>query len=400
MNIKLIAPVLIASASILSANAFAQDTGLWDGKFKKRFYIGIGAGLSNLDPDTSDVPGVDVVDDSDAAGLLTLGLDFSRRFTAELQFADLGEVGLTGGNAIGYSEVTVSGLYYIWNGLAGSDFLDYDGLDRRAGLSFYGRFGVGVLDNDQNGTIGFERENDAQLVLGLGAEYALRFGLGIRAEFISYDSDAQFGGLSLLYRFGGRRQETKEPALNLPTIPTPKPVETLPTLPPPPPPPPPPEFLPPVDESPEPLVSVTPEDNDGDGVNNELDECNQTPLGTPVGADGCALFNGTLDGVNFLSGSDTLTDNARLILDDAISTIETFPDVRISVQAHTDSAGTEDANLDLSRRRALAVVRYLTAQGVSIDRLEARAFGEARPIADNSTRAGRLLNRRVEFRTF
>ena len=148
------------------------------------------------------------------------------------------------------------------------------------------------------------------------------------------------------------------------------------------------------------MVSVTPEDNDGDGVNNELDECNQTPLGTPVGADGCALFNGTLDGVNFLSGSDTLTDNARLILDDAISTIETFPDVRISVQAHTDSAGSEDANLDLSRRRALAVVRYLTAQGVSIDRLEARAFGEARPIADNSTRAGRLLNRRVEFRTF
>ena len=141
-----------------------------------------------------------------------------------------------------------------------------------------------------------------RLVLGLGAEYALRFGLGIRAEFISYDSDAQFGGLSLLYRFGGRRQETKEPALNLPTIPTPKPVETLPTLPPPPPPPPPHEFLPPVDESPEPLVSVTPEDNDGDGVNNELDECNQTPLGTPVGADGCALFNGTLDGVNFLSG--------------------------------------------------------------------------------------------------
>ena len=74
--------------------------------------------------------------------------------------------------------------------------------------------------------------------------------------------------------------------------------------------------------------------------------------------------------------------------------------MRISVQAHTDSAGSEDANLDLSRRRALAVVRYLTAQGVSIDRLEARAFGEARPIADNSTRAGRLLNRRVEFRTF
>ena len=395
MNTKLIAPVLIASASILSANVFAQDTGLSNGKFKKRFYIGVGAGQSSLEPDTSGVPGIEIVDDTDTAGIVTLGLDFSRRFTAELQFADLGEVGLTGGNAIGYTEFSVSGLYYFWNGLAGSEFLQFDGLDQRTGLSFYGRLGLGAQDNQQNGIIGFERENDGQLVLGLGVEYGLRFGLGIRAEFISYEQDAQYGGLSLLYRFGGRRQAVKEPELNLPTIPAP--VETLPA---PPPLPPQPEFLPPSDESPEAFVSVTPEDNDGDGVNNELDDCKQTPLGTPVGADGCALFNGTLDGVNFLSGSDTLTDNARAILDGAVSTIKAFPDVRISVQAHTDSAGAEDANLDLSRRRALAVVRYLTAQGVSLDRLEARAFGESRPIADNSTRAGRLLNRRVEFRTF
>jgi len=52
----------------------------------------------------------------------------------------------------------------------------------------------------------------------------------------------------------------------------------------------------------------------------------------------------------------------------------------------------------LSRNRALAVVRYLIAQGVPIERMEARAFGETAPIADNNTRAGRLLNRRVEFR--
>ena len=95
-----------------------------------------------------------------------------------------------------------------------------------------------------------------------------------------------------------------------------------------------------------------------------------------------------------------MTDTARSILDDVASTLNDFPDVRVSVQAHTDNRGLEAANLTLSRNRALAVVRYLTAQGIALDRLEARAFGEDQPIADNNTRAGRLLNRRVEFRSF
>jgi len=111
------------------------------------------------------------------------------------------------------------------------------------------------------------------------------------------------------------------------------------------------------------------------------------------------MFNGTLEGVNFLTGSDTLTDTARVILDDVVATLNSFPEVRVSVQAHTDSRGDEAANLTLSRKRALAVVRYLTAQGIELDRLEARAYGETQPIADNDTRDGRLINRRVEFKT-
>ena len=111
------------------------------------------------------------------------------------------------------------------------------------------------------------------------------------------------------------------------------------------------------------------------------------------------MFNGVIEGVNFLSGSDTLTDLARATLDEVVGTLDGFPDIRLSIEAHTDSRGAESANLALSRTRALSVVRYLIAQGISIDRLQARAYGEARPIADNSTEDGRLLNRRVEFRT-
>ena len=257
------------------------------------------------------------------------------------------------------------------------------------------------MENDAIGDIEFEKRNDAQVVAGLGVEYSLPVGFGVRGEFIRYDTDSQYTGLSLLYRFGGGRapiakvpQSKPEIKTNeLPSLPPPKPTETLP-----PPPPPPPEFLEGIENSSPTAINEV--DSDGDGVINELDECSDTVPGTPVNSSGCAMFNGTLEGVNFLTGSDTLTDTARSILADVVSTLDAFPDVRISVQAHTDSQGLEANNLTLSRNRALAVVRYLTAQGVSLDRLEARAFGETQPIADNNTRAGRLLNRRVEFRSF
>lgn len=389
MNKKIIAPVLMAGA-VISGNALAQS---WDGSFSKRVYIGIGAGQSDLKPDTSDVPQISVTESNDTASTATLGFDFGRRLSAELQYADLGTAGLTGGDGIEYSEVTLSGLYYLWNGLGSSSYLDYDGLDQRTGLSLFGRVGVGKMDNKAVGNVQFERENDAQLMVGLGVEYGLKFGLGVRAEFTNLDTDAKYRGLSVLYRFGGRKMTneptqvtTPEQAPELPVLKAPDPVNTLP-----PPPPPPPELMPGA------ITSF--DDSDGDGVSNAEDSCTDTSPGTPVNSNGCALFNGTLEGVNFKTGSDTLTDAARSVLDSAVETLNLFPEVRISIESHTDSQGLETANLDLSRQRALSVVRYLTAQGIPLDRMEARAYGESRPIADNSTREGRLLNRRVEFRT-
>jgi len=395
MNKKILVPVVVTATALCSGIATAQS---WDGSFSKRVYLGIGAGQSRLVPDTSAVASLDVVEKNDTGSTLTLGFDFSRRMTVELQYADLGTSELTGNDGIEYSEASVSGLYYLWNGLGSADYLDFDGLDQRAGLSLFGRLGVGKMENEAVQTVQFERKNDAQLMIGLGVEYALAMGLGVRAEYINFDTDAKYRGLSVLYRFGGRRGSTTTDTVagmekpELPTLPAPQAIETLP-----PPPPPPPEFLKGIEESTLPEFSET--DNDADGVVNEFDECPATPTGTPVSSTGCAMFNGALEGVNFLTGSDTLTGTARTILDDVVNTLDGFPDIRISVEAHTDSRGGEAANLALSRNRALAVVRYLTAQGVPLDRLEARAFGETQPIADNNTRAGRLLNRRVEFRT-
>jgi outer membrane protein OmpA-like peptidoglycan-associated protein len=68
------------------------------------------------------------------------------------------------------------------------------------------------------------------------------------------------------------------------------------------------------------------------------------------------------------------------------------------VASHTDAEGDSAINHTLSQRRAEAVVRYLVQSGVHPDQLRAVGYGEAQPVADNGTEAGRTANRRVEFR--
>jgi outer membrane protein OmpA-like peptidoglycan-associated protein len=74
------------------------------------------------------------------------------------------------------------------------------------------------------------------------------------------------------------------------------------------------------------------------------------------------------------------------------------PDMRISVEGHTDNIGTSEYNIALSERRAQAVVDYLTENGVSANRLEIKGWGKSRPIVSNDDEiGGREINRRVEF---
>ncbi len=387
--------LLVSGAVFLAGNAVAQSGG-WDSSFQKKYYIALGTGSSALTPRTEGT-GFTIQEDTDTGGTVALGVDFSRRLSFELQYADLGRTQLVDTAAaiseIAYMETSLSGLYYLWNGFADDEYLDYDGLDLRAGLSFYGRVGFGGMENESTGNVVYSRANDVQMLAGLGLEYAFENGLGARAEYIRYDTDAEYAGVSLLYRFGGGAPAPSPADPELPVLPSPAPLATLP-------PPPPPAELPPLvpdENTSESMTNVN--DSDGDGVEDDFDNCPDTLGGTPVNSSGCETFNGVIEGVNFLSGSDTLTEVARTALDDVVGTLEAFPDVQLSVEAHTDSQGVEEENLELSRLRALSVVRYLISQGIDINRLRARAYGESRPIADNSTRDGRQLNRRVEFRT-
>ncbi|GAB4258695.1 MAG: hypothetical protein Kow0027_26190 [Saprospiraceae bacterium] len=73
------------------------------------------------------------------------------------------------------------------------------------------------------------------------------------------------------------------------------------------------------------------------------------------------------------------------------------PHMAIEVCGHTDNTGTDEYNLDLSEKRAKAVVEFLTNNGVSPSRTKYRGCGSNQPVASNATAAGRQLNRRVEF---
>ncbi len=95
---------------------------------------------------------------------------------------------------------------------------------------------------------------------------------------------------------------------------------------------------------------------------------------------------------------DDPRDDARPTLDlIADSLRRDAPGAALTVLGHTDATGTDEYNLDLSRRRAGNVLAMLIRQGIDPARLSAVAIGKAQPIAPNATEAGRARNRRVEF---
>jgi outer membrane protein OmpA-like peptidoglycan-associated protein len=69
----------------------------------------------------------------------------------------------------------------------------------------------------------------------------------------------------------------------------------------------------------------------------------------------------------------------------------------VRVEGHTDASGNRKKNIQLSRSRAAAVVKWLVAHGISASRLVSEGFGPDKPIASNDTQEGKALNRRTEF---
>ncbi len=105
----------------------------------------------------------------------------------------------------------------------------------------------------------------------------------------------------------------------------------------------------------------------------------------------------TLGDVVFESGKAELAPGAYRTIDKLTEFLRANPERRVAVEGHTDSVGDDAYNQALSQRRADAVAAAIVSRGTMSDRITARGFGEASPVANNDTAAGRQLNRRVEI---
>jgi outer membrane protein OmpA-like peptidoglycan-associated protein len=102
--------------------------------------------------------------------------------------------------------------------------------------------------------------------------------------------------------------------------------------------------------------------------------------------------------IHFATGRDEILPESFRILGEIAKLLAEHPEVaRVSVDGHTDDVGDDATNLRLSRRRALAVVRWLVRHGIDERRLEARGFGARQPLVAGTTEEARSRNRRVEF---
>jgi len=104
-----------------------------------------------------------------------------------------------------------------------------------------------------------------------------------------------------------------------------------------------------------------------------------------------------LKNIYFEFDKDELMPRSFVELNKLLKIMRETPKLVIEIVGHTDALGDDDYNLDLSRRRALAVVKFLQDNKINKNRLRSHGEGEAKPIASNETDEGRAQNRRVEF---
>ncbi|MCU4155601.1 OmpA family protein [Carboxylicivirga sp. A043] len=103
------------------------------------------------------------------------------------------------------------------------------------------------------------------------------------------------------------------------------------------------------------------------------------------------------NGIRFDSNKATLKPESMGPINKICQLMQKQPDLKFSVEGHTDSDGDDNKNQSLSEQRAKVVMQQLVAMGISVDRLSSKGFGESQPLDNNTTPEGKANNRRVEF---
>jgi len=153
-------------------------------------------------------------------------------------------------------------------------------------------------------------------------------------------------------------------------------------------------------------------DSDGDGVTDDKDKCPNTPPNVKVDSDGCPielseketelLDKGriTTREIHFATAKWDILPESAPVIDDIGKVLIQWPQLRIEIGGHADARGSDAYNMDLTQKRAQAVLDYLLAHFPQINKEQyaAKGYGKRKPVASNKTVEGMAKNRRVEFK--
>lgn len=147
-------------------------------------------------------------------------------------------------------------------------------------------------------------------------------------------------------------------------------------------------------------------DRDQDGVIDTKDKCPDEP--GLVQNNGCPeikeedkeILEFATQAIQFETASNRLRSSSFPILDQIVDILIRYPQHKLRISGHTDSIGSSESNLTLSKKRAQACYDYMITKKIAPSRLSHHGYGESQPIADNRYKDGREKNRRVEFEVY
>ncbi|WP_428772207.1 OmpA family protein [Vibrio sp.] len=273
--------------------------------------------------------------DDDLAGGVMAGYDFSRYLAMEAGYDYLGEY-----------DTGLAGLSGSDNKVTAFTLAPKFNIPINETLALYSKLGGAYAE--------YGNKKDWSYLAALGLELNSQKNIAVRVEYqrltdINNDIVRAAGNsvtLGLVYKFGGADEPAPAPA------PVAEPVVAE---------------QPPVEVQPQPMVMT------------------KTYEATTLGA-------GT-----FAVNSTELKDPSTAQLDEVVYFLEEHPQAKVEVVGHTDSTGAAAYNQVLSEKRAQSVADAIKARGVDESRIIVRGEGETQPIADNATRKGREMNRRIEI---
>jgi len=295
------------------------------------------------------------LEDGRSTGSIALGYRVNPNVGLELRFGQT-TPNATGGGDARIQNTTVDS-YYRFN--------------PEGKLQPYGLIGGGQARIDGPGTT-----LDTTIVnAAVGAFYQLKNSVTLRGELRgvqyveqSFRNDVDgIASVGVVYAFGGKKAAVVAPAVLAPVAAP---------------------------------VAVAPADDDKDGVINTLDKCPGTPVTVVVDADGCPkLLTETVTKeirVLFDTNKSVIKPSFNADIESVAKLMKEYPTAKVEVQGYTDSRGNAKLNEKLSQNRANAVANVLTTSyGIAADRVSAKGFGAAQPVADNKKAEGRAKNRRV-----